>query len=64
MPERESAARALAEVLAPFRERLIGPSAPLDFWILSLEALRGDYPRQETFYELFDARALPVARTA
>jgi hypothetical protein len=51
-----------ALILVPFRENLIGPSAPLDFWILSLEALRSNRNRPETFYELFDALATPVAR--
>lgn len=54
----------LREQLAPFAGELIGPSAPLDFWILSLEALETEPQRHETFYELFECAAIPVARTA
>ncbi len=50
--------------LAPVSGRLIGPSAPLDFWIFSLEALRAEHERHETFYELFESAAIAVARTA
>lgn len=50
--------------LAPVSGRLIGPSAPLDFWIFSLEALRMEPERHETFYELFESAAIAVARTA
>jgi hypothetical protein len=57
-------ARRILQWLSPFAETLIGPSAPLDFWILSLEALEGESHRHETFFELFESAGIPVARTA
>jgi len=54
----------LSAWLAPVADRLIGPSAPLDFWVVSLEALKGSPARHETFYELFEETAVSVARTA
>jgi hypothetical protein len=50
--------------LAPLSDRLIGSSAPLDFWLLSLEALRSETERHETFYELFESVGITIARTA
>jgi len=50
--------------LAPVSGSLIGPSAPLDFWIFSLEGLQAERERHETFYELFESAAIAVARTA
>jgi len=60
----EAEASLLSKWLSPVADRLIGPSAPLDFWIASLEALGGSPERHETFYELFEETALSVARTA
>ncbi len=60
---REESKRIL-QWLSPFAETLIGPSAPLDFWILSLEALEAEPHRHETFFELFESAGIPVARTA
>lgn len=57
-------AKRIGNWLAPVSNALIGPSAPLDFWILSLEALEEETSRHETFYELFESAAVPVARTA
>ena len=59
----EEASR-LQRWLAPVSGRLIGPSAPLDFWVFSLEALQSEPVRHETFYELFESAAMAVARTA
>ncbi len=57
-------AERISQWLSPFSESLIGPSAPLDFWVLSLEALEAEPVRHETFYELFESAGIPVARTA
>jgi len=60
----ETEALTLQRWLAPVSDRLIGPSAPLDFWIFSLEGLQAERERHETFYELFESAAIAVARTA
>ena len=60
---REEAER-IGRWLEPVSGSLIGPSAPLDFWIVSLESLKEERTRHETFYELFECAAVPVARTA
>jgi hypothetical protein len=60
----EAEASTLQRWLAPFSDRLIGPSAPLDFWVFSLEGLQAERERHETFYELFESAAIAVARTA
>lgn len=60
----EAEAALLSGWLAPVSDRLIGPSAPLDFWVVSLEALGSSPERHETFYELFEEKGLSVARTA
>lgn len=60
----ETEASILQRWLAPVSDRLIGPSAPLDFWIFSLEGLQAERERHETFYELFESAAIAVARTA
>lgn len=60
----EAEASLLSKWLSPVADRLIGPSAPLDFWIVSLETLESSPARHETFYELFEETGVSVARTA
>jgi hypothetical protein len=60
--EREEDARGLAARLAPLKENLAGPAAPLDIWSLSLDALRALTGTAESIHDVLPRAAHPISR--
>jgi hypothetical protein len=60
--EREEDARGLAARLAPLKENLAGPAAPLDIWSLSLDALRTLTGTAESIHDVLPRAAHPISR--